>query len=254
MPVRSGLPVARRLARAALALLLATALPDLLPDAHAQLAAVQRAVASSADEALPGARVFPYTVHEKVLGNGLRVLAVPTGQPDVVSLQIPVAVGSRNEVEPGKSGFAHFFEHMMFRGSENYSADEYGDLLKNIGADQNAYTTDDRTVYHTTFTKADLELMMQVEADRFQRLQYAEPEFRTEALAVLGEYNKNSASPLSKLIEVQRAAAFQAHTYRHTTMGFLEDIQQMPEQFAYSRSSTTASTAPKTSRSSSPAT
>ena len=235
MPVRSGLPVARRLARAGLALLLATALPDLLPDAHAQLAAVQRAVASSADEALPGARVFPYTVHEKVLGNGLRVLAVPTGQPDVVSLQIPVAVGSRNEVEPGKSGFAHFFEHMMFRGSENYSADAYGDLLKNIGADQNAYTTDDRTVYHTTFTKADLELMMQVEADRFQRLQYAEPEFRTEALAVLGEYNKNSASPLSKLIEVQRAAAFQAHTYRHTTMGFLEDIQQMPEQFAYSQ-------------------
>ena len=236
MPVRSALQLGAHALRLSLLLLLATALPDLLPDAAAQLATPQRAVASSAGEQTGvDARVFPYAVHERVLGNGLRVLAIPTGQPDVVSLQIPVAVGSRNEVEPGKSGFAHFFEHMMFRGSENYSAEAYGDLLKNIGADQNAYTTDDRTVYHTTFTKNDLELMMQVEADRFQRLRYAEPEFRTEALAVLGEYNKNSASPLSKLFEVQRKAAFQAHTYRHTTMGFLEDIQQMPEQFAYSR-------------------
>ena len=230
MPVRSRRPAASRLACAALALLLAPA--SLVPDLSAQRSTPQPAAAP----AFEGERVFPYTVHERVLGNGLQVLAVPTGQPDVVSLQIPVAVGSRNEVEPGKSGFAHFFEHMMFRGSENYSADAYGELLKNIGADQNAYTTDDRTVYHTTFTKADLELMMRVEADRFQRLAYAEPEFRTEALAVLGEYNKNSANPLSKLLEVQRAAAFQAHTYRHTTMGFLADIEQMPEQFDYSRS------------------
>jgi zinc protease len=234
MPVRSRrpAPLCARIARTACAaacLLLAPT--ESVPDLSAQLATPQRAVAP----AFEGERVYPYPVHERVLDNGLRVLAIPTGQPDVVSLQIPVAVGSRNEVEPGKSGFAHFFEHMMFRGSENYSADAYGDLLKNIGADQNAYTTDDRTVYHTTFTKADLELMMELEADRFQRLQYAEPEFRTEALAVLGEYNKNSASPLSKLIEVQRAAAFQAHTYRHTTMGFLEDIERMPEQYAYSQ-------------------
>ena len=235
MPVRS-LPQTRLRSRGglrlSLLLLLAIALPDLVPTVAAQSATPQRAVATAVEEG----RVFPYAVHERVLGNGLRVLAVPTGQPDVVSLQIPVAVGSRNEVEPGKSGFAHFFEHMMFRGSENYSADAYGELLKNIGADQNAYTTDDRTVYHTTFTKDDLELMMRVEADRFQRLRYAEPEFRTEALAVLGEYNKNSASPLSQLFEAQREAAFQAHTYRHTTMGFLADIEQMPEQYAYSQS------------------
>ena len=180
-------------------------------------------------------RIFPYDYEVRDLDNGLRVVVIPTDFPNIVSLQIPVSTGSRNEVEEGKSGFAHFFEHMMFRGTENYTADEYGEILKNAGADQNAYTTDDRTVYHITFSKEDLEAVLMLEADRFQYLQYSEADFRTEALAVLGEYNKNSANPTSKLFEVQRAAAFSEHTYQHTTMGFIEDIEEMPSQFAYSR-------------------
>ncbi|MDX1530648.1 MAG: pitrilysin family protein, partial [Rhodothermales bacterium] len=123
----------------------------------------------------------------------------------------------------------------MFRGTENISAEEYGDLLKNAGADNNAYTTDDRTVYYTTFSKPDLETVLRLEADRFQHLAYAEPEFRTEALAVLGEYNKNVANPIQKLIERQRDVAFTEHTYKHTTMGFIEDIEAMPDQYDYSR-------------------
>ena len=178
--------------------------------------------------------IFPYDYEVRDLDNGLRVVVVPTDFPNIVSLYIPVSVGSRNEVEPGKSGFAHFFEHMMFRGTENYSAAEYQGLLKNAGADQNAYTTDDRTVYHVTFSKDDLDTILMLEADRFQNLQYAEPEFRTEARAVLGEYNKNSANPISKLFETMRATAFTEHTYRHTTMGFIEDIEAMPDQFDYS--------------------
>lgn len=179
--------------------------------------------------------IFPYDYHVHDLDNGLRVVVIPTDYPNIVSLYVPVSVGSRNEVEPGKSGFAHFFEHMMFRGTKNYTSTEYQDILKNAGADQNAYTTDDRTVYHTTFSKDDLETMLMLEADRFQNLEYADADFRTEALAVLGEYNKNSADPTSKLIEVQRATAFGTHTYAHTTMGFIEDIEDMPNQFDYSR-------------------
>ena len=74
-------------------------------------------------------RVFtqPYDMRE--LSNGLKVIVVKTDYPGVVSLQIPVQTGSRNEVEPGKSGFAHFFEHMMFRGTENYSQEQYGAML-----------------------------------------------------------------------------------------------------------------------------
>src|SRR5690606_21018430 len=93
----------------------------------------------------------------------------------------------------------------------------------------------DYTNYYTTFAKDDLEKMLEIEADRFQNLSYPEAAFRTEARAVLGEYNKNSANPVSKLFEAQRDAAFKVHTYKHTTMGFLKDIEDMPNQFEYSK-------------------
>lgn len=182
-----------------------------------------------------GADVFPIKVEQKTLANGLRVLVVPTGFPNLVSLQIPVQTGSRNEIEEGKTGFAHFFEHMMFRGTKNVPAAKYQDYLNKMGARQNAYTTNDFTNYHTTFAKDDLELMLRLEADRFMNLEYGESEFKTEARAVLGEYNKNSANPDRKMSEVVRNAAFQKHTYKHTTMGFLKDIEDMPNQFAYSK-------------------
>jgi zinc protease len=183
----------------------------------------------------PTPDVLTFPAAEKLLPNGLRVIAVPTGFPNIVSLQIPVQTGSRNEVEPGKSGFAHFFEHMMFRGTPDYPPEKYQGILTQVGARQNAYTTDDYTNYHTTFSKEDLELMLRVEADRFQNLSYEPAAFKTEARAVLGEYNKNSANPLIKLDEVQREEAFTTHTYKHTTMGFLKDIEDMPNQFEYSK-------------------
>ncbi|WP_223787791.1 M16 family metallopeptidase [Marinicella meishanensis] len=179
-------------------------------------------------------RVFTQAYDMRELDNGLKVIVVKTDYPGVVSLQIPVQTGSRNEVEPGKSGFAHFFEHMMFRGTENFSQEEYGAMLKEVGADQNAYTTDDYTNYHVTFINEDLERMLMLEADRFKNLKYSEAQFRTEALAVKGEYLKNSANPFSKLFETVRKNAFTEHTYRHTTMGFFEDIEDMPNQLDYS--------------------
>ena len=72
---------------------------------------------SASSEGPPPARILPFDASERMLANGLKVIVVPTGFPNIVSLQIPVQTGSRNEVEPGKSGFAHFFEHMMFRGT-----------------------------------------------------------------------------------------------------------------------------------------
>lgn len=178
--------------------------------------------------------VFPYRYTTDDLPNGLRLVTVPTDYPNLVSLYIVVRTGSRNEVEPGKSGFAHFFEHVMFRGSENYTPDQRDAIMRRAGASTNAYTTDDRTVYHATFAKEDLDRIMQLEADRFQRLQYGRDVFRTEALAVQGEYDKNSASPFSQLFERLRETAFRTHTYSHTTMGFLRDIREMPNQYDYS--------------------
>ena len=179
-------------------------------------------------------KVFPYEYSQEDLPNGLRLIVVPTDYANIVANYIVVQTGSRNEVEPGHTGFAHLFEHLMFRGTEKYPPDKYNQTLNRMGAASNASTSDDLTVYHTTFSKEDLDTVLAMEADRFQHLKYAEPEFKTESLAVLGEYNKNSASPFSKLDEVMHDTAFDKHTYKHTTMGFLKDIQDMPNQYAYS--------------------
>jgi zinc protease len=179
-------------------------------------------------------KVFPYPYTIDDFPNGLRLITVPTDYPNLVSLYIVVQTGSRNEIEPGKSGYAHFFEHLMFRGSENFTAEQRDAILKRAGADSNAYTSSDRTVYHEVFSKEDLPQIMELEADRFQRLKYERNPYKTEALAVLGEYNKNSASPTSKLYEVVRETAFKKHTYAHTTMGYIKDIEDFPNQYEYS--------------------
>ncbi|HEX5732769.1 MAG TPA: pitrilysin family protein [Blastocatellia bacterium] len=181
-----------------------------------------------------GNKIFPYKYSIDDLPNGLRLITVPTDYPNLVSLYIVVQTGSRNEVEAGKSGFAHLFEHLMFRGTDKYSAEAYNEIFKNAGADTNAYTSDDRTVYHATFSKEDLDRIMMVEADRFQNLKVPEELFKTETRAVLGEYNKNATNPVNKLFEVLRDTAYQSHTYKHTTMGFLRDVENMPNQYDYS--------------------
>jgi len=178
-------------------------------------------------------KVFPYSYKTEDLPNGLRLVTVPTDFPNLVSLYIVVGAGSRNEVEKGKSGYAHFFEHLMFRGSENFAPGRFDEIMQKAGASSNAYTEDDRTVYHETFAKEDLDEIMRLEADRFQRLKFSEEQYKTEAGAVLGEYNKNSASPTFKMYEVLRETAFRDHTYSHTTMGYLEDIKDYPNQYEY---------------------
>src|ERR1700722_16639464 len=102
---------------------------------------------SAANEFKP---VFPYPIRKTVLENGLTVLSVPFDSPGIIAYYTVVRTGSRNEVEPGLSGFAHFFEHMMFRGTELYPQDKYNDELKALGANSNAFTTDDWTCYHVT--------------------------------------------------------------------------------------------------------
>ncbi|GHB70882.1 peptidase M16 [Psychrosphaera saromensis] len=178
-------------------------------------------------------KIFSQDYVLETLPNGLKVMIVPTDYPDVVSLQIPVSVGARDEVEVGKTGFAHFFEHMMFKGSEKFPQDVYSDIYKNSGVDNRAYTTNDYTNYNLNFSKQHLEKVLEIQADIFQNLSYTEAEFRTEALTVKGEYLKNNASPVGQLLSTVRNTAFDTHTYSHTTMGFFEDIEAMPDQMAY---------------------
>jgi len=179
-------------------------------------------------------KTFPFAYTQQDLPNGLRLVTIPTDSPNLVSIYIVVQTGSRNEVEAGKSGFAHLFEHMMFRGTAKYPPEKYNQILQRAGAASNAFTSDDLTAFYTTFSKEDLPEILAMEADRFQTLKYTLENFKTETGAVLGEYNKNSSDPEEKLDEVMHDTAFDRHTYKHTTMGFLKDVQDMPNQYDYS--------------------
>jgi zinc protease len=190
---------------------------------------------ASASYLIAAGKIFPYPYVQEDLPNGLRLITIPTDYPNIVSLYIVVGAGSRNEVEPGKTGFAHLFEHLMFRGTAEYPPEKYTATLQTAGAASNAFTASDLTAFHTTFSKEDLPTVLSMEADRFQHLDYTEAAFKTETLAVLGEYNKNSANPAEQLDETLHATGFKVHPYGHTTMGFLKDVQAMPEGYQYSR-------------------
>jgi len=184
---------------------------------------------------LAPAKAFPFPTTIKTLANGLRVFVVAFDSPGLVAYYSIVRVGSRNEVEPGKSGFAHFFEHMMFRGTARFPTEKYNAAIKTMGADSNAFTSDDMTVYHILAGTSALPTIVTIEADRFRHLDYSEAEFQKEARAVLGEYNKGASNPLQPMVEALYDNAYTTHTYKHTTIGFLRDIEDMPNQFAYSR-------------------
>lgn len=182
------------------------------------------------------AGTFPFAYEQETLPNGLKVIVVPLDTPGLVTYFSIVRTGSRDEVEPGRSGYAHFFEHMMFRGTKNLPGPEYDRIVTSLGANSNAFTTDDFTAYHLTFPKTDLETVVKIESDRFQNLSYEKQAFQTEAGAVYGEYRKSVTSPLMILEEKLLDRAFDKHTYKHTTMGFEADIKAMPEGYDYSLS------------------
>jgi zinc protease len=190
--------------------------------------------AVAAFAATPPRKIFPYPYTQDDLPNGLRLVTVPTDYPNIVALYIVVQTGSRNEIEAGHTGFAHLFEHLMFKGTAKFPQDQYNNAIKRMGAVSNAFTTDDFTCYYTVFSKEDLPGVLAMEADRFQNLKFSEDEFKTEALAVLGEYNKNASNPFVKINEALRETAYTTHTYRHVTMGFVKDVENMPQQYDYS--------------------
>jgi len=176
--------------------------------------------------------IFPFDYRLVELDNGFKAYLINAGAPGQIAYLSVVRTGSRDEVEPGKSGFAHFFEHMMFRGTDKYP--DYDAITAGMGAARNANTSNDRTAYYLVASSEYLEQIVDLESDRFMNLKYAEPEFRTEAGAVLGEYQQGALSPGRYLNEKIRETAFDRHTYRHTTIGFEADVRAMPEGYEYS--------------------
>jgi zinc protease len=176
--------------------------------------------------------VFPYPIETVMLENGLRAYLVKAGAPGQVAYATIVRTGSRDEVEKGKSGFAHFFEHMMFHGTQKYP--DYDGETTKLGAFRNGTTNQDRTLYYLVGNTSYLEKIVDVEADRFQNLKYTEAEFKTEAGAILGEHQQGAREPGRVLNEKMRETVFLQHPYGHTAIGYEADVRAMPQGYTYS--------------------
>jgi zinc protease len=156
-------------------------------------------------------------------------VAARPGQIAYVSM---VRTGSRDEVEPGRSGFAHFFEHMMFRGTEKYPT--YDAVTAAMGAARNAFTSNDMTVYYLVASNDYLE-----QHDRPGGGPVPEPELLRAGLPDGGGRHPGRVpagrhQPVRLPQRAVRETAFDQHTYRHTTIGFEADVRAMPEGYDYS--------------------
>jgi zinc protease len=190
---------------------------------------------SNAEARHASTKAFPFPTEVHTLPSGLRIVFIPYDSPGLCAYVTLMRVGSRNEPEKGRSGYAHFFEHMMFRGTKTHPAADYNGIVTRLGLNTNAFTSEDMTVYHLFGPSKALPTIIALEADRFQNLEYSEPEFKTEAGAILGEYAKSASDPEMKLEEKMMETAYTTHTYRHTTIGYLDDVKAMPSGFTYSR-------------------
>lgn len=185
---------------------------------------------------LCSSNIFPYKYTIDELENGLKVVSIPLANPNIISFYTIVRSGSRNEIEQGKSGFAHFFEHMMFKGTKDVPKEAYNSFLTELGAGTNGYTSDDYTCYFIVFAgRENLEKVVRTEADRFINLYYDEEMIKTEAPVIEGEYYASLSNPSRRVSELLRDTAFEKHPYKHTTLGYLKDILDMPHQYAYSQ-------------------
>jgi len=169
-------------------------------------------------------------VREEVLDNGLKVLLLENHRSPAVTFQVWYRVGSRNEVA-GKSGIAHFLEHMMFKGTDKVAPEEYARIIRKHGGRSNAFTSHDTTVYHATMGRESIGVAIELEADRMVNTRLREVHFTPEKKVVQEERRQRTDDrPRAALGEVTRAVTYAVHPYRRPIIGWPEDIERMTLQ------------------------
>jgi zinc protease len=165
-------------------------------------------------------------IQQHTLANGLRVLIVEDHSAPVANLQMWYHVGSKDERE-GRTGFAHLFEHLMFKGSAHVGADEHSRIIEAVGGFDNAYTNFDTTVYWQTFPSNFLERVIWLEADRLGSLNVDETNFASEREVVKEERRQRVENrPYGQVSGDLYAAAFKVHPYSHEPIGSMEDLNK----------------------------
>lgn len=159
------------------------------------------------------------------LPNGLTVILSEDHSTPIVHLGVYYHVGSKNE-RPGRTGFAHLFEHMMFKGSRNVGPEEHTSLIASVGGQSNAYTTDDETVFWQTLPAQYLPLAAWLEADRMGSLRVDKDTFVNEREVVKEERRMRvDNQPYGRLNEIIYDQTFTTHPYKHPTIGSMVDLE-----------------------------
>src|SRR5438046_7169156 len=159
------------------------------------------------------------------LPNGLTVVLEEDHSTPIVHLQLWYHVGSKNE-RPGRTGFAHLFEHLMFKGSKNVTPEGHTSMVASVGGQSNAYTTDDETVFWETVPAQYLPLVLWLEADRMATLTIDKDTFTNEREVVKEERRMRvDNQPYGRLNEIIYDQAFTVHPYKHATIGSMQDLE-----------------------------
>jgi len=171
-------------------------------------------------------------VSEFTLANGLQVVVIPDRRTPVVTHMLWYRIGSADET-PGKSGLAHFLEHLMFKGTEKNPAGRFSHVVATIGGQENAFTSQDYTAYFQRVTKENLEQVMTFEADRMTGLRLTDEVVLPERDVVLEERRmRTDNDPGAQLSEALSAALYVNHPYGRPIIGWMHEIQQLSRESA----------------------
>ena len=169
-------------------------------------------------------KVAPLNIKERTLANGMRIVSVQENTSPTVSLHVWYNVGGKND-PPGRSGFAHMFEHMMFKATKNMPSEKMDRLTEDVGGFNNASTWPDYTNYYEVVPSNHLETLLWAEADRMVNLNVDETNFASERDVVKEEYRQGVlAPPYGKLYWLLDDVTFQKHPYRRGVIGNLEEL------------------------------
>jgi zinc protease len=162
---------------------------------------------------------------ERTLPNGLRVLSVVDKSSPTVAINVWYHVGSKDDPDQ-RSGFAHLFEHIMFKSTKNMKAEMMDRLTEDVGGNNNAFTADDVTVYYEIVPSNYLETLLWAEADRLSGLTVDEADFHSERAVVEEEFRQSIlAPPYGKFFYVMEQKSFASHPYKRPGIGSIEDLE-----------------------------
>ena len=181
------------------------------------------------------ATIAPIAFSERVLPNGLQVIAVPSNTSPTVSVQVWYHVGSKDD-PAGRSGFAHLFEHLMFKSTANLRSEQFDRLTEDVGGANNAFTSNDVTAYQDIVPSNHLEVLLWAEAERMSNLNVVQANFVSERAVVEEEFRQSVlASPYGRFRNAIPELAYRVHPYKRSTIGRIADLEAaaLPDVVAF---------------------